>query len=66
MGEVSDDPRRRVPRTDAVLADARLGPALATLGRARVKEVVVAAQDRARAGEIAPEAVATRSSRPCP
>ncbi|WP_328305896.1 L-seryl-tRNA(Sec) selenium transferase [Actinomycetospora sp. NBC_00405] len=58
MGEVSDDPRRRVPRTDAVLADARLGPALATLGRARVKEVVVAAQDRARAGEIAPEAVA--------
>jgi len=46
-----------VPRTDAVLADARLGPALATLGRARVKEVVLAAQGRARAGEIAPEAV---------
>ena len=46
-----------MPRTDAVLADARLGPALATLGRARVKEVVLAAQGRARAGEIAPEAV---------
>ena len=53
-----DDPRRRVPRTDAVLGDARLAPALARLGRARVKEVVVAAQDRARAGEIAPETVA--------
>ncbi|TDQ46442.1 L-seryl-tRNA(Sec) selenium transferase [Actinomycetospora succinea] len=47
-----------MPRTDTVLADARLEPALATLGRARVKEIVVAAQDRARAGEIAPEAVA--------
>ncbi|MDD7965571.1 L-seryl-tRNA(Sec) selenium transferase [Actinomycetospora lemnae] len=58
MGRVSDDHRRRVPRTDTVLADARLEPALATLGRARVKEVVVAAQGRARAGEIAPEAVA--------
>src|SRR3954447_2598788 len=58
MGPVSDDHRRRVPRTDAVLADARLGPALATLGRARVKEVVAAAQGRARAGEIAPETVA--------
>src|SRR3954452_22553300 len=57
MGEGSDDPRRRVPRTDAVLADARLGPALATLGRARVKEVVLAAQGRARAGEVPPEAV---------
>jgi L-seryl-tRNA(Ser) seleniumtransferase len=55
---MSDDPRRRVPRTDSVLADARLEPALATLGRARVKEVVFAAQGRARAGEIAPEAVA--------
>ncbi|GAA4921484.1 L-seryl-tRNA(Sec) selenium transferase [Actinomycetospora succinea] len=55
---MTDDHRRRVPRTDTVLADARLEPALATLGRARVKEIVVAAQDRARAGEIAPEAVA--------
>jgi L-seryl-tRNA(Ser) seleniumtransferase len=55
---MSEDPRRRVPRTDSVLADARLEPALATLGRARVKEVVLAAQGRARAGEIAPEAVA--------
>ncbi|CAA9217207.1 MAG: hypothetical protein AVDCRST_MAG54-392, partial [uncultured Actinomycetospora sp.] len=55
---MSDDPRRRVPRTDTVLADARLAPALAALGRARVKEVGLAAQGRARAGDIAPEAVA--------
>jgi L-seryl-tRNA(Ser) seleniumtransferase len=52
------DPRRRVPRTDAVLADARLVAACATLGRAQVKAVVNAVQDRARRGEIAPEEVA--------
>jgi L-seryl-tRNA(Ser) seleniumtransferase len=51
------DPRRRVPRTDAVLADPLVAPASERLGRARVKEAVVAAQARARAGEIAPEAV---------
>jgi L-seryl-tRNA(Ser) seleniumtransferase len=56
--EVTVDPRRRVPRTDAVLADARLVAAAATLGRARVKTVINAAQDRARRGEIAPEDVA--------
>ena len=53
----SADPRRRIPRTDAVLADGRVADAVATVGHARVKEAVVAAQDRARAGEIAPEAV---------
>jgi L-seryl-tRNA(Ser) seleniumtransferase len=51
------DPRRRVPRTDAVLDDPRVAPASQRLGRSRVKEAVVAAQARARAGEIAPEAV---------
>jgi L-seryl-tRNA(Ser) seleniumtransferase len=56
--EVTVDPRRRVPRTDAVLADARLVAAAATLGRARVKTVINAAQERARRGEIAPEDVA--------
>jgi L-seryl-tRNA(Ser) seleniumtransferase len=56
--EVTVDPRRRVPRTDAVLADARLVAAAATLGRARVKTAINAAQDRARRGEIAPEDVA--------
>ncbi len=52
------DPRRRVPRTDALLADPRLADAERTLGRALVKSVVAHAQDRARAGEITPEQVA--------
>ena len=52
------DGRRRVPRTDAVLADPRLAPALARLGRAAVKAAVAAAQDAARRGEIAPDEVA--------
>jgi L-seryl-tRNA(Ser) seleniumtransferase len=51
------DPRRRVPRTDTVLADARLVAAAATIGRATVKAVVNAAQERARRGEIAPDDV---------
>src|SRR6266545_3801010 len=53
----SADPRRRVPRTDAVLADPRLAAAVASLGRWRVKAVVLEAQQRARRGEIAPEDV---------
>jgi L-seryl-tRNA(Ser) seleniumtransferase len=52
-----DDPRRHVPRTDTVLADPRLVEAAATLGRDRVKAAVNTAQQRARRGEIAPEAV---------
>jgi L-seryl-tRNA(Ser) seleniumtransferase len=51
------DPRRRVPRTDAVLADAGVAAAVDRLGRTLVKAAVAAAQDRARAGEIAPEDV---------
>jgi L-seryl-tRNA(Ser) seleniumtransferase len=54
---VTVDPRRRVPRTDTVLADPRLAEAVATLGRARVKAAVNAAQERARRGEIGPEEV---------
>ena len=53
----ADDPRRRVPRTDVALADPRLAGAAERLGAAVVKAAVVAAQDRARAGEIAPEDV---------
>lgn len=52
------DSRRRVPRTDAVLADPRLATALDRLGRGIVKDLVTEAQARARRGEIAPEAVA--------
>ncbi|QNI07411.1 L-seryl-tRNA(Sec) selenium transferase [Mycobacterium kubicae] len=52
------DPRRRVPGTDALLADPRLAEAQRVLGRALVKSVIAAAQQRARAGEIEPEQVA--------
>jgi L-seryl-tRNA(Ser) seleniumtransferase len=52
------DRRRLVPRTDAVLADPRLAEAVARVGRPAVKQAVAAAQERARAGEIDPDAVA--------
>jgi L-seryl-tRNA(Ser) seleniumtransferase len=54
----SVDRRRLVPRTDDVLADPRLVEAVARVGRPAVKQAVVAAQGRARAGEIDPSAVA--------
>jgi L-seryl-tRNA(Ser) seleniumtransferase len=53
-----DDPRRRVPRTDTLLADPRLAEAQRILGRGLVKSVIADAQQRARTGEIAPERVA--------
>src|SRR5690606_7634184 len=64
------DPRRRIPRTDSVLADPRLTKDAEVLGRDLVKSAVVEAQHRARAGEIAPEDVADAadaalSGRPC-
>ncbi|KZS57828.1 L-seryl-tRNA(Sec) selenium transferase [Mycobacterium kansasii] len=52
------DARRRVPRTDALLADPRLAEAQQLLGRTLVKSVIAQAQQRARAGEIEPERVA--------
>src|SRR4051794_22519232 len=52
------DPRRQVPRTDAVLADPRLVAAGERLGRDAVKAAVVAAQKAVRAGGVAPDAVA--------
>jgi L-seryl-tRNA(Ser) seleniumtransferase len=54
---MTTDPRRLVPRTDDVLADPRLAAAQRRLGRATVKAVVVAAQERVRRGETAPAAV---------
>ncbi|MEU7589528.1 L-seryl-tRNA(Sec) selenium transferase [Micromonospora sp. NPDC049230] len=57
MGDGPVDPRRRVPRTDTLLADPLLAAATATLGRDQVKAVVVRAQDRARRGEINPDEV---------
>ncbi|MCV7420027.1 L-seryl-tRNA(Sec) selenium transferase [Mycobacterium yunnanensis] len=52
------DPRRRVPRTDALLADPRLVDAQRLLGRTLVKAVIADAQQLARAGDIAPDDVA--------
>ncbi|MDY6869323.1 MAG: L-seryl-tRNA(Sec) selenium transferase [Actinomycetota bacterium] len=52
------DPRRRVPHTDALLAEPRLAEAARILGRTLVKSVIADAQQRARAGDITPEHVA--------
>src|SRR6185437_2536301 len=52
------DPRRSVPRTDAVLADPRLQEARERLGTSLVKSAVVRAQDLVRSGAIPPADVA--------
>ena len=52
------DARRRVPRTDVVLGDARLAEAVTRLGRSTVKEAIAAAQEQARQGVLDPTAVA--------
>ncbi|WP_078962663.1 L-seryl-tRNA(Sec) selenium transferase [Streptomyces sp. SCSIO 75703] len=57
-GPGAPDPRRRVPRTDRLLADPRLREAVARLGAVRVKAAVHRAQERARAGTLAPGEVA--------
>ena len=51
------DPRRRVPRTDALLSEPRIARAAAALGPALVKGVVTAAQQRVRTGDLEPAAV---------
>jgi L-seryl-tRNA(Ser) seleniumtransferase len=56
---VEDDPRRRTPRTDAVLALPEIAAATARLGRGRVKAAVVEALDACRAGKIEPAEVAS-------
>jgi L-seryl-tRNA(Ser) seleniumtransferase len=52
------DPRRNVPRTDAVLADPRLVAAIAQVGRASVKRVVGRVLDQVRAGDLDPDSSA--------
>ena len=52
-----DDPRRRTPRTDAVLADPRIEAAAQRLGRTRTKAVVVTVLEDCRRGQVAPEDV---------
>lgn len=56
-----DDWRRAIPRTDAVLALPAFTEAAARLGAARVKAAVRAAQELARQGVIAPDAVAAHA-----
>jgi L-seryl-tRNA(Ser) seleniumtransferase len=51
------DPRRRTPRTDAVLGDPRLAGAVEALGRTLVKSAVTEALAACRRGEVAPEDV---------
>ncbi|MGY1770766.1 L-seryl-tRNA(Sec) selenium transferase [Blastococcus sp. SYSU D00813] len=56
---MSADPRRQVPRTDTLLADGQLAPAIERLGRALVRDAVRSVQGRVRSGELAPaEAIA--------
>ncbi|MGW4194680.1 L-seryl-tRNA(Sec) selenium transferase [Streptomyces sp. NPDC005004] len=55
------DERRRLPRTDVLLADPRLEAAAARLGRDVVKEVVTRVQDRARSGEVPVSEIADRA-----
>jgi len=52
------DPRRLVPGTDTVLGDPRLVDAAGRVGSTTVKQAIRRAQERARRGEIAPDAVA--------
>lgn len=51
------DPRRAIPRTDALLRDPRLVAAADHLGSGAVRAAITSAQDRARRGEIAPSDV---------
>ncbi|MDT0377521.1 L-seryl-tRNA(Sec) selenium transferase [Streptomyces sp. DSM 42041] len=52
------DRRSRVPRTDAVLGDARLAAAARELGRDLVRGVVTRTLERVRDGELPPERAA--------
>ena len=57
-----DDPRRRTPRTDAVLADARLDEPTRRLGPALVKRAVAEVLQRCREGALAPDEVVEATS----
>ncbi|MDN5791329.1 MAG: L-seryl-tRNA(Sec) selenium transferase [Micrococcales bacterium] len=56
------DPRRTVPRTDALLRSPLFVEAARRLGRVVVKAAVTDAQHRARSGEIAPDDVAATAA----
>ncbi|NIJ11823.1 L-seryl-tRNA(Ser) seleniumtransferase [Saccharomonospora amisosensis] len=55
------DPRRHIPRTDTLLAEPRLAKAAQQLGTGLVKEVISAAQQSARRGDITAGEVAERA-----
>ncbi|MGY1839163.1 MULTISPECIES: L-seryl-tRNA(Sec) selenium transferase [unclassified Modestobacter] len=54
---MSGDPRRQVPRTDAVLAEPPIAAAVSRLGRDLVKTAVQAAQQQVREGGLPPDDV---------
>ncbi|WP_369137326.1 L-seryl-tRNA(Sec) selenium transferase [Modestobacter versicolor] len=54
---MTGDPRRSVPRTDAVLAEPPVAAAAGRLGRELVKAAVQAAQQRVRDGDLSPDGV---------
>lgn len=55
------DPRRDVPRTDALLADPRVAAARAALGEQIVRHALTSAQDEVRRGCLAPADTVTRA-----
>jgi L-seryl-tRNA(Ser) seleniumtransferase len=62
----TEDGRRRVPRTDTVLGDARLAAPLRELGRDVVKGAVHAAQEQVRTGDLPAEDVLDQVLRTLP
>lgn len=59
-GGCVSDPRRRIPRTDALLALPLVTEARERLGDTAVREIIRDAQEAARRGEIPPDDVAQR------
>ena len=51
------DPRRRIPRTDALLALPAVSAARARLGDTAIRDIIRQAQDAARRGETPPDDV---------
>ena len=64
--EPDPDPRRRIPRTDALLGLPVFEAAVQRHGAAAVKAAIRSAQDRARSGEIEPEDVAAAAEQQLP
>ncbi|WP_299956766.1 L-seryl-tRNA(Sec) selenium transferase [uncultured Modestobacter sp.] len=63
---MTTDPRRAVPRTDAVLAEPEVAAAVARLGRDLVKAAVQSVQQRVRDGGLGPDDVVATVLRELP